>query len=136
VKLKGDALKLAILISLMVAFVIYANIYKDKQDSKFNQFIDSYEGKTTVIRYLFYLEGVDKTTIDKCMNQKKMPLSNRNLDSEHRVEKVIQYALKELNLNDNDQKALIQLLEPPKEYNISDAFFDVGPFLNCQHQNR
>ena len=122
-KLKGDALKVAISIPLIIAFIVYANIYRDKQNSKFDQFIDSHEGKTIIIRYLFHFEGVDKAIIEKYMNQKKIPLVSRNLDSEYRIEKVIQYALKELKITEDEQKTLIQLIETSTEYNISDVYY-------------
>lgn len=122
-KLKGDALKVAIAIPLIIAFIVYANIFSNKQNSKFNQFIESHQGKTTVIRYLFHFEGVDKAIVEKYINQKKIQLINRDLDLEYRIEKVIQYALKELKITENEQNSLIQLIETSTEFNIPDVYY-------------
>ncbi len=124
-KLKGYALKLAISIPLIMVFIIYLNIYKNNQESKFNQFIDSYEGKTAIIKYLFYFEGIDRNIIEKYINNKEIPLVNRNLTTEYRIETVLQYALNELNITENEQDSLIQLIETSSEFNISEDYYSV-----------
>ena len=121
-KLRGDALKLAIAIPLIIVFIIYVKIDQNMKETKFNQFINSYEGKSLVIQCLFHLEGIDTTVIEKHLQSKSIPILSRDLDEDYRIEKVIQYAGKELKITESDIKKLMHLIATSPKVTLSDSF--------------
>lgn len=121
-KLKGDALKLAVVLLLTISFIIYANIVQNRQKAEFNQFINGEQGKTLVIQYLFQIEGIDKAIIEQHMKSKSLSVLNRDLDNDYKIDNLIKYALQELNLSENEIAQLTHLIADSKQVTIPDVF--------------
>ncbi len=88
---------LAIFVPLIIAFLVYAHIFKEKQDEKYNQFTNSPEGKALVVQYLFQCENIDVMVFERYLKSKQVSLVNKNPDLIYRGEIVLQYAFEVMN---------------------------------------
>jgi hypothetical protein len=134
-KEKKVTIMLAIFVPLMIGFLVYASIFKKKQDEKYNQFIHSPEGKALIVQYLFYCENIDDILFERYLKSKQAPLVNHNPDLIYRKEVVLQYALDEMNsVPAHFKREFINIIKasPPHNIDIGIGTVFYEEYLSCE----